>query len=168
MVDAADAVVRVDLAQGVDGACVQPVGLLRGVLDLQPRLDVLDGRRDEADGAAGHDARDAVAVRRQRRPHAGSRSGRGLDVEDILREQAAVDVERAQHDRVHEHPADERRRCALVEADEALIADRLREALQRAAEARCVSSLQADLDGIEGVANWTSVLASHSGLVISG
>lgn len=65
MVDASHAVVGVDLADAVERSRVQALGLARGVLDLQTGLDVLYGRGDEADGRAGHDARDAVAHWRQ-------------------------------------------------------------------------------------------------------
>lgn len=63
VVDAADAVVAVDLAHAVNGARVEALGLGGGVLDLEARLDVLDGRGDEGDGRAGEDAREAVAKR---------------------------------------------------------------------------------------------------------
>lgn len=65
LVDAAQAVGGVDLAHAVDGALVEAVGLVGRVLDLQARLDVLHGRRDEGDGEPGHDARDAVAEGRE-------------------------------------------------------------------------------------------------------
>lgn len=65
VVDAAHAVVGVDLAHAVEGARIQALGLARGVLDLQAGLDVLHGRGDEADGRASHDARDAVSDRGQ-------------------------------------------------------------------------------------------------------
>lgn len=51
------------LAHAVDGPRVQTLRLARRVLDLQPRLDVLDWRRDEADRCSGHDARNTVAQR---------------------------------------------------------------------------------------------------------
>lgn len=64
-VDASDAVRLVDLGKAVDGALVQAVGLGSCVLDLQPGLDVLHGRGDEANGASGHDTRKAVSVGRE-------------------------------------------------------------------------------------------------------
>ena len=94
--DAPHAVVPVDARQAVEGARVQAVGLAGGVLDLQARLDVLDGGGDEADGGAGEHAREAVAD--------GGQQGL-VDVVDVVGYEAPVDVEGAHHDRVHEHPA---------------------------------------------------------------
>lgn len=139
------AVVPVDLGHAVQGPRVEPVGLARGVLHLQARLDVLDGRGDEADGRAREAARHAVADGRQ---------GRLLDVEDVVGHDAAVDVERAHHDGVHAHPADEGRRRALVQAADALAADRLHDAVEGPLEARRVRRLHAHLDRVKGVADW--------------
>lgn len=54
-----------DLGETVNRTAVQPVSLVRGVLDLQARLDVLDGRGDKTDRRARHRPRDAVAHGRQ-------------------------------------------------------------------------------------------------------
>ncbi len=54
---------------------------------------------------------------------------------------------------VHKHPADQRRRGALVERKDALIAHRLGQTGQRAAEPRGRRRLQPDLDGVERVAD---------------
>lgn len=132
VVDAGGAVVRVDAPRAVPRARVQPVGLARRVLDLQPRLDVLDGRRDEADGGAGEQPGEAVAERLE----VADRHG-----EDVLGHEAPVDGQGAHEDRVHEHPADEGRGDALVQAEDALIADGLGEALQGPREASSVRSL---------------------------
>ena len=120
MVHAAYPVVLVDLGDAVDGPAVQPVGLLGGVLDLQAGLDVLDGGGDEADGGAGEDAGHAVAVRGQRAR--GVVQGVPRRVEEVVAQQAAVDGQRAEHDAVHEHPANQGRGRALVEAQYAFVA----------------------------------------------
>lgn len=52
-----DSVMPIDLGQRIDRPAVQALRLVGRVLDLQPRFDVLHGRRDEAHGRAGHDAR---------------------------------------------------------------------------------------------------------------
>lgn len=66
VVDAAHAVVLVDFGQAVDGARVQALGLVGGVLDLEARLDVLKGRGDEGDGAAGEETSKPVTERWER------------------------------------------------------------------------------------------------------
>lgn len=114
VIHAADAVVAPHLPQTVHRPAVQPLALARGVLDLQARLDVLDGRRDEAHRRAGQDAREAVAVRGQRQRRVVERVQRR--VEQVVLDQPPVHGQAAQHDAVHEHPAHERRRRAFVEA----------------------------------------------------
>lgn len=102
-----------NLAHAVDRPRVQAVGLVRRVLHLQARLDVLDGRRDEADGAPRERARDPVAQRRQPvRGRVGVRASSGgrrrvvittrrrqARGEDVVGEKAAIDVQGAQHAR---------------------------------------------------------------------
>ena len=159
-VHAADAVRAVDAAHAVQRARVQPLALARRVLDLQARLDVLDRRRDHRDRAAGQHAGQAVAhggeVRHLLHELAARRGGgggrRGPD-EHVLREQAPVHRQAPHQHAVHEHPADQRRRRALVEPAHALVAQRLRYALQGAAEARAVGCLETHLDCIEGVSD---------------
>lgn len=73
--------------------------------------------------------------------------------EDVRVEEASVDRQRAEHDRVHEHPPDERRGRALVEGQGAFVAEGGGEAGQGAGEARGGGGLQADFDGVEGVAD---------------
>lgn len=142
----------VDLTHAVDGTRVQTLSLVGRVLDLQARLDVLDGRGNEGHGRACHDASDAVAEgrevgdgvqRRVRLVCATTGRGRGvrLRYEYVFGEQPPVDGQAAQHQRVHEHPADQRRRRALVEAPDALVPHRLHDALQRPAEARRIRRL---------------------------
>lgn len=65
MVDAAHAVVGVNLAQAIDGTRVHALRLVGGILNLQTGLDVFDWCGDEAHGRAGEDACDAVAQRRE-------------------------------------------------------------------------------------------------------
>lgn len=72
----------------------------------------------------------------------------------MLRHDSSVDIQRSQHDRVHKHPPDQRRRGALVQARHALIADGLQHALERAAEARRLRCLKPDFDSVEGMADW--------------
>lgn len=75
-------------------------------------------------------------------------------VEEVVAQQLAVDRQRAEHDAVHEHPADQGRAGALVQAQNAFVADGLGDALERAGEAGAVCGLEADFDGVEGVADW--------------
>lgn len=91
MVYAAKAVAAVDLGQAVDGARVEARALVGGVLDLQTRFYVLDGRGDEGYGPAGEGAGEGVAVDRQG-ALLGAKMGR---VEDVVVEDAAVDAEGA-------------------------------------------------------------------------
>ena len=72
-------------------------------------------------------------------------------VEEVVLEQAAIDRQRAEHDAVHEHPADQGGAGALVQAQDAFVSDGLGDALQRAGEAGAVGSLEPDFDGVEGV-----------------
>lgn len=143
---AAQAVGGVDLADAVDWARVGAVGPPSAVLDLQPRLDVLDGRGDEADGPASEDARKPVAE--------GGHGRLGRDPERALGQQPPVDIERSQHDGIHHHPAHQRWRRALVQAAHPLARDSLRHALQRPTEPGRVGRLQAHLDRVEGVADY--------------
>nr|POE80869.1 hypothetical protein CFP56_56942 [Quercus suber] len=100
-----------DLVDAVDRPGVLPRRLRRLVLDLQPRLHVLDRRRDEADRPAREDTGHAMAQRRQSlalgRGEMPRRAGRprAQRLEDVLVDQPAVGGERAQHERVHEHPS---------------------------------------------------------------
>lgn len=73
--------------------------------------------------------------------------------EQVLGEKAAVDGQAAEHQRVHEDPADEGGRRALVETADALVSHGLDDALQGPGEARCVGGLEADLDCVEGMAD---------------
>ena len=75
-------------------------------------------------------------------------------VEQVVAQEAAVDGQGAEHDAVHEHPADQGRGGALVEALDALVAQGLGYALERAREAGGIGCLEADLDGVEGVADF--------------
>lgn len=143
--DAAHAVVPVDLGEAVDGARVEPVGLLRGVLDLQAGFDVLDRRGDEADGGAGESACHAVADGRERRL---------VDVEDVGGHDASINVEGAHHDGVHAHPADKGRRGSLVQSSEAFPPHCLHHTVQRSLELGGVCGLQTHLDSIKRMADW--------------
>lgn len=49
-----------NLAETVNRAAIHALGLVRGVLNLKPGLDVFDGRSDKRDGCAGHDTRNTV------------------------------------------------------------------------------------------------------------
>lgn len=164
LVHAPQAVGAVDFAHAVERAPVQTLGLASRVLDLQARLDVFDGRGDEGDGGPGRDARDAVAGGREvgYGVVGGVRLGRAIGKgraqqprrEYVLGEQPPVDGQAAQHQRVHEHPADQRGRRALVESPDALVAQGLGQALEGPAEARWVGRLEPDFDGVEGMADW--------------
>lgn len=72
----------------------------------------------------------------------------------ILGQHPAIHRERAHHDRVHKHPAEKRRRGALVQPTDALITHRLQHTLQRAAEPCRIRRLQPNLDGIKRMANY--------------
>ena len=61
MVEALNAVRLQDLLGAIYRPAVKAFGLVCGILDLQPCLDVFNGSRDKADCPAGHDARDTVA-----------------------------------------------------------------------------------------------------------
>lgn len=74
-------------------------------------------------------------------------------VEQVVAQKAAVDGQRAEHDTVHEHPADQWRAGALVETQDTFVADGLGKALERAGEAGGVAGLEAHFDGVEGVAD---------------
>ena len=151
MIHALDAVMLVHLLQTINRALVHPLLLARRVLDLQSCFHVLHGRRDEADRHAGQDAGQTVAVRGQGFGRVVQRvPGR---VEQVVAQQPAVDCQRTEHDAVHEHPADQGRGGTLVKAEDALIADCLRDALERAGEAGGVGGLETNFDGVEGVAN---------------
>lgn len=75
-------------------------------------------------------------------------------MEDVLGHEAAVDGERAEHDGVHEHPAHEGGRRALVETSCALILYGLGDAFEGTAETAFAGGLQSDLDRVEGVTDW--------------
>lgn len=62
-------------------------------------------------------------------------------MEDVLGYEAAVYGEGAQHDGVHEHPADEGGRRAFVEASDALVFERLGDACEGAGELAFVGGL---------------------------
>lgn len=158
-----------DLARAVHRPAVQARALVGRVLDLQAGLNVLDGGGDEADGSAGQHAGERVAQCRQRRRHGGRADGGGqlraraqgergdgglgAGREEVLVQQAAVEGQRAQHHAVHEHPPDQRWRGALVQPADALVAQRLAQAVDGAGEVRARAGLQAHFDGVEGVAD---------------
>lgn len=144
----------------VYGPAVQPLALVGRVLHLQPCLDVLDRRGDGAHGPAGHHARYAVAEIRQlagvslqvrfrraqrqgkERPHVPFRK-------DVLVQQPPVDGQGAQHEGVHEHPADQWWRRALVQAPYPFISHGLQHAVDGAGEAAPLRGLEAHFDRVE-------------------
>ena len=154
------------LVEAIDGPAVQPRASIGLVLDLQPRLDVFDGTRDESHSPTRQDAGQSMSKRGKL-----WRLVRGIPpmerIEDVVIEKATVHRQGAQHagtsqrfvlrrvqhclflHRVHEHPADERRRRAFVETFDAFILDRLHEAVPRAVEPGLVSRLEPDFDGVE-------------------
>jgi hypothetical protein len=75
-------------------------------------------------------------------------------VEQVVLQGAPVDRERAQHHAVHEHPADEGRGRAFVEAEEAFVPEGGGEAVEGAGEVGGRRGLKADFEGVEGVADW--------------
>ncbi|KAG7131774.1 hypothetical protein HYQ46_009623 [Verticillium longisporum] len=139
-------------------SAIQPASFVGGILNLQARLDVLHRRSDEADGRAGHNPGHPVAIPRQRAlARVEWRAWMEIgDVEDILRKQAPVDGQGTQHDRVHEHPADKRRRGALVEGENSFISDGLSDALERPREAAGVCCLKPDFDSVKGMSDYAT------------
>lgn len=141
-----------DLADAVDRSAVEAVPFPGSILNLQARFYVLDGCCDEGDGRTGQDARHAVTMGRQ---------GQGIGVvgrmeqrgEDMVAQETAVDGQGAEHDAVHEHPADEGWRRAFVEPGETFIADGLEDTLERAGEAVGGGGLETNLDGVERMAD---------------
>jgi len=158
-------VVFIYLRQAVDGAFIQSLGLLRRVLDLQTRFDVLDRCCDERDCSSGHYACHCMAYRRQfvdfgvgeRKILLCEGEGGGIHavrVEEGLVKDSAVEGEGSEHDAVHKHPSYKRWGSSFIEPRDTFFSDSLQKALKGAGEAGRVRGLQTDFDCIERVADW--------------
>ena len=146
VVEAPQAVRAQDLPRAVHGPFVEPVLLRGGILDLQPGFDVLHRSGDETHRPPGARAGQRVAQRRESVVTPCRR-------EEVGVQQTPVRGQGAQHERVHRHPAQGGRGGALVERADPLVAHRLPEAVQRAAEVRAGGGLEAHFDRVEGVAD---------------
>ncbi|KAG7862913.1 hypothetical protein KL939_000232 [Ogataea angusta] len=140
LVQRAEAVVSDQFDQTVDrpgelpGFCV--------VLDLQPRLQLFYRRSHKGHGESRSEAGQTAACKGQF----------FLCWVQVVLDEPAVQGERAEHDGVHEHPAHERRREALVESPNSFVAQSFQRAVDGAFEA-ALGGLETHFDGVERVAD---------------
>ena len=99
---------------------------------------MLDGCGDEGDCPPRAYPGDGVRV-----------CGKGGVGEEVGFEEGAVLVQGAEHEGVHEHPADQGGGGAFVHGEDALMSDGLAETVERAGEAGGGGGLEADFDGVE-------------------
>ncbi|KAG7822084.1 hypothetical protein KL928_000559 [Ogataea angusta] len=140
LVQRAEAVVSDQFDQTVDRPGELPG--FRVVLDLQPRLQLFYRRSHKGHGESRSEAGQTAACKGQF----------FLCWVQVVLDEPAVQGERAEHDGVHEHPAHERRREALVESPNSFVAQSFQRAVDGAFEA-ALGGLETHFDGVERVAD---------------